>query len=108
MISTSSTKPLDYLAVWAFGLVVFLMVLPIEADILFAFLATKQEGLAAVFAIGCLVLVLVPICASWRRQRSAPDAWRGRGYLNSAIAILTLNLIMKCLVLTSAILRSGK
>jgi hypothetical protein len=88
------TKQLDGFAVSAFALAMFIMVLPIEADIVFVSLANKDFASAAAIAMACIVTVLVPIFFSWRRQRSAQEMWRGRGYLQGAIAILVINLLM--------------
>jgi len=89
-----NSKPLDKIAVIAFFIAVFLMVLPVEADIVFGLWMFKRYTEAGLFAACCFIAVLVPVWISWRRQLGQPGVWRGRGYLVTATAILVINGIM--------------
>jgi membrane protease YdiL (CAAX protease family) len=101
------TKQLDGFAVLAFALAMVIMVLPIEADMVFVLLGNKKIALAAAIAMACIVTVLVPVVFSWRRQRSAPEVWGGRGYLRGAITILIINLLMTGLTVFQIVLRGA-
>lgn len=84
-------KPLDGFAVSAFALAFFLMVVPIEADVVAGLLLSQRYAESALLAAVCFVTVLIPTLISWRRQRAQPGVWRGRGYLFAATAILIFN-----------------
>jgi hypothetical protein len=92
--SLDPRKRFDWLAALAFALAFAIMVLPIEADILLGLFIEQQIALAGLVAILCFMVVLIPVMLSWRRHRSHPNAWRGRGYLNAATIILVINLLM--------------
>lgn len=87
-------KPLDAYAAAAFGLAVFLMILPFEADIVLAGLRTANIASAALVAVTCSLTVLVPILLSARRRWIQPYQWRGGGYFAAAVAILVLQFLM--------------
>jgi hypothetical protein len=87
-------RRLDSLAVLALGLAFFIMVWPIEAGIATGLLVERQFSLAFLFATFCSATVLIPVVLSWRRHRSQPEAWRGRGYLITASVIWKINLLM--------------
>jgi hypothetical protein len=93
-MSNIATKPLDAFAAGAFALAFLLMVVPVEADIAFVLMNSGRYTQAVAFASTCFVAVLAPVCYSWRRQRSQPGIWRGRGYLIAAIGILVVNALM--------------
>jgi len=84
-------RRLDGFAALAFGLAVAIMVLPTEADILVGLFMQRRIALAGLLAALCSTAVLVPLAVSWRRQRSRPKAWRGRGYLFAATGIFVMN-----------------
>lgn len=86
-------RPLDGFAALAFGLAVAIMVLPTEADILVGLFMQRRIALAGLLAALCSATVLVPVVLSWRRQRSRPEAWRGRGYLIAATGIFVMNFL---------------
>ena len=83
----------DGLAVLAFLLSLFIMVSPLEADMLAVLLRHRRFVLAGIVAIGCFTVVFAPFLLSWRRRRREPQMWRGRGYLIAAGVILTLNVL---------------
>ena len=99
----NSKPPLDLFAVIACTLGMFLMVLPVEADIVFGLYANRQFALAATFAVCCFLSVLGPALISFRRHYSSPCQWRGIGYLRGAVAILVFNLLMTASLLINAI-----
>ena len=84
----------DGFATLAFGLAVVIMVLPTEADILAVLFRQREIMLAGVVAALCSVTELIPVVLSWDRQRSHPEAWRGRGYLIAATVILVINSLL--------------
>lgn len=89
-----SAKRFDAWAALSLGLAVFLMVLPIEADIILGLMLQHNVMLAADVAVLCSVAVLLPFTLSWRRHRSQPGHWRGHGYLTATCVILVLNSLM--------------
>jgi hypothetical protein len=83
----------DGLAVLAFLLSLFVMVLPLEAGMLDVLLRQRRFVIAGIVAIVCFAVVFTPFLFSWRRRRRQPQMWRGRGYLIAAGVILTLNVL---------------
>ena len=94
IVTNGASKPLDGIAVCAFALAFFLMIMPVEADIAVSLMLSNHYAHAFAFASACFVAVLVPVFASWRRQYAQPDRWRGRGYLVAATAILVVNALV--------------
>jgi hypothetical protein len=87
-------KPFDLFAALAFGLSVFIMILPFEADILFGLFITRRYALAFLVAVCCSAAVLAPFLVSLKRQWRQPERWRGRGYLIATAVVLTINSLM--------------
>ncbi len=92
-------KRFDAWAALSLALAFFIMVLPVEADIIFGLMHHGDVALAMVFAVLCSVTVLLPFALSWRRHRSQPGSWRGHGYLGVTSVILILNSVMVTTVL---------
>jgi hypothetical protein len=84
------TEPL---AMIAFFLALFLMVLPTEADALTFLVRYGHFTKAATLAAFYFLLVATLFGLSWRRFLHAPGKWRGRGYLIATAAILMLNIL---------------
>ncbi|SFJ25740.1 hypothetical protein SAMN05421753_11757 [Planctomicrobium piriforme] len=93
--AVAARRKLDGLAMLAFWLSFFLMVLPTEADVLFSFIRNRQFTFAVLFAVFCSACVLVPFVLSWRRRRRNPEMWRGRGYWIAAGVVLCLNGVLQ-------------
>lgn len=89
----SEMKPrLEPFALVAFGLALFVMAAPIEADMLWAMLSNRRFAAGIAFWLVCFLIVFAPFLFSWKRFRSHPTRWRGRGYLYATGLILTVNL----------------
>jgi hypothetical protein len=84
-------RQLDPFAVIAFTLAVSTMCCPTEADLITDPLTNRQFGLAGLVVALCTTAVTVPVVFGWRRRRSRPEYWQGRGYLIAATVILTIN-----------------
>lgn len=93
-MTVEQRKPLDAYAAVSFGLAVFLMILPVEADIVFVGLISGNVPFATLVAAACSITVLVPLLLSARRRRIQPSQWRGGGYFAGAAAILVLQLLV--------------
>jgi hypothetical protein len=93
----NSTNPvparLDPLAVIALVLAVFLMIVPVEADILDPVFRSGRFGIAALVAAFFFAIVFTPFLFAVHRRRREPLAWRGRGFLITTGVILVLNLM---------------
>ncbi|CAN5532986.1 hypothetical protein BH10PLA2_BH10PLA2_14100 [soil metagenome] len=88
-------KKFDGFAALSLFLAFFIMVWPIEADIIDALL--RQDGqpfLACLVALECFVVVLVPYAISLRRHWCYPGKRRGWGYLAATTLILSLNTVL--------------
>lgn len=97
-------RPQDELAVSAFLLALFVMILPLEADMLDPLVRRGRVLHAAVFAAGCFLAVFLPFLACLRRRRREPNARRGRGYVVATAVILVLNLLFVGGLLVSTML----
>jgi hypothetical protein len=99
----NSTSPVsvrrDPLAVIAFVLAVFLMIVPVEADILHPLFLRGHFGLAALVAAFFSAIVFTPYFLAVRRRRREPQAWSGRGFLIATGVILVLNIIWFCCII---------
>lgn len=78
----------------AFMLALFLMVFPVEADLLDVLLRKGRFVMAGVVATICFVAVFTPLILSWRRRRREPGTWKWGGFLVAAGAILGLNALV--------------
>ena len=83
----------DGLAVTAFLLSLFLMVFPLQADMLDAALRGRRFFAAALVAVACFAAVFTPFLLSLRRRRREPHLWASRGYLIAAGVILVLDVL---------------
>ncbi len=84
----------DRYAVWAYWLGFFIMVTPLEADMLFALVRAHERTYAKWFAVCCFLIVAVPFALSIRRRSLVPGRWRNRGALIVTALILAFNLWM--------------
>ena len=81
----------------------FIMIWPIEADILVSALHAQRLILAIIISIVSFVIVFIPFFLAFRSLRLHPQKWRGFGYLTITGVILALNIIFVSLTLYSAI-----
>jgi hypothetical protein len=91
--SDARLKRLDGFAVLAFCLAFLILFLPTGADICFWLLLSKHYIYAAILAVVCYAIVLVPFIVSWRRQFFHYEHWRGRGYFVGTAMILGLHAV---------------
>jgi hypothetical protein len=73
----------------ALGLALFLMVVPLEREILWMFHRSGRVAPAVALWCICFLLVGTPLSISWRRLRRYPGRWR-RGFENLIIALCIL------------------
>jgi hypothetical protein len=73
----------------ALGLALFMMVLPLEREILWMFHRSGRLVPAVALWCICFLLVAPPLSISWRRLRRYPGRWR-RGFENLIIALCIL------------------
>ena len=94
--STSKTPELrtDGFAVTSCWLALFIMILPVEADMLGALTFHNSIGASAAFAAGCFAVVATPFFLSLRRRSLQPGVWANRGSLITAGVILALNILV--------------
>ena len=83
----------DGLAITAFLFSLFLMVFPLQADMLDAALRGRRFFIAALVAAACFTAVFTPWLLSLRRRRREPQLWASRGYLIAAGVILVLDVL---------------
>jgi hypothetical protein len=88
--------PVKPLARISLILAFFIMIWPIEADILNVMLIHRSLAVARTFTTVCFLVVFTPFILSWQRLHRNPGKWRGRGYLIAAGVILTFNIIGVC------------
>jgi hypothetical protein len=95
MKSTNISEPglrRDGFAITSCLLALFIMILPVEADMLFVLMG-RSIGAGAVFAVGCFAVVATPFALSLRRRSLQPGVWANRGSLITAGVILALNIL---------------
>lgn len=98
--STSKAPELrtDGFAVTSSWLAVFIMILPVEADLLGALTFHNRVGASATFAAGCFAAVATPFILSLRRRFLQPGVWANRGSLITTGVILAFNILsVSCL-----------
>jgi hypothetical protein len=89
----SKMKPrLEPFALVVFWLAFFVMVAPLEADMLWSLVHYRRFAASVGCWLVCFLIVFIPFVFSWKRFRSHPTRWRGRGYLIATGLILTVNL----------------
>lgn len=74
-------KRYDKRASVAFGLALFLLVLPVMADIATGLMFAERYWFTALWMMSCYLLVAAPWISSLRRHWTEPGVWRGSGYL---------------------------
>ena len=75
-MATQTLKPLDGFSALACLLAVFVMVFPLEADILSVLVYEGRTAVAALIAVACFAIVFLPTALAWRRRWRRPGAWR--------------------------------
>ena len=75
----SSKRRQEPFGMMALGLALFVMVLPLEADILWMLHRSGRVAPAIALWCICFVLVATLLAISWRRLRRYPRRWR-RGF----------------------------
>jgi len=89
----NSKRRQEPFGVIALGLALLVMVLPLEADILWMLHRSGRVVLAIALWCLCFVLVATPLAISWRRLRRYPGRWRrGLEALIITVCILAWNL----------------
>jgi hypothetical protein len=68
-------EPIGVLAV---VLAIILMIVPLEADLLWVLHQQGRYTLQKIVWIFCFLVVFVPFIVSWRRMHLHPGRWRGR------------------------------
>ena len=86
-------RPHDPLVVVAFCLAIFIMVIPVEVDILTPALQMRRFAAVCTVAILSFALVFVPFLVAVLRRRHQSPLPRGRGLLIATGVILSLNAI---------------
>jgi hypothetical protein len=91
-MSTANTVPkrFDGYATFAFCFAFFVMLMPLESDILFSLMVNHAYWSAGILELACFAVALCPFILSWQRHHREPGVWKGRGYLIATAAILTL------------------
>ena len=69
------------------------MVLPLEADVLYALRRNGNLILEKIVWVVCFLVVLIPFLASVRRFRCSPGKWRGKLALVLTACVLAWNVI---------------
>lgn len=87
----STSKRFDKHASASFGLAMFLLVLPVMADIATGLMFGRFYWAVALWMTSCYLLVVVPWVSSLLRHWREPGVWRGRGYLIGTGIILGLH-----------------
>jgi hypothetical protein len=87
-------KRRDRDAAVSFCLAVFLLVLPVMADVAVGLMFAKVYWAVALWMGICYGLVVIPWVRSMRRHWREPGVWGGRGYLIATGIILGLHVLM--------------
>jgi hypothetical protein len=91
---TIAVKRFDGFAALSFALAFFIMVIPVEADLLMAFAVERRAVMCSLLAIACFMVVGAPFAISLHRHWRLPGVWRGEAYLGGTTLILLFNILM--------------
>jgi hypothetical protein len=94
MSANPTTTRSDSYATVSFALAVFLLVLPVMADVAVGLMFARLYGLVALWMAACYGLVIYPWVRSIQRHCREPGVWRGNGRLIAAGVVLALHALM--------------
>jgi hypothetical protein len=89
LAANSSMRRQEPFGIIALGLALFMMVLPLEPDILWMLHRSGRDATAITLWSMCFLVVATPLVVSWRRLRRYPGRWR-RGFETWIITVCIL------------------
>lgn len=91
----------------AFFLALLILVLPVQADIVFVFLSSGRM-IESLFAIGgTTAIVAIPLFSAQRDTKRSPEKWKPRFLTSLTWGIVLLNLVMNAIILINLQLKQS-